>query len=114
VKTQIWIVVLISLVAIVRKRLSLAASLSRALQILSVTLFEKTPIYALFRLPTQTQNSPKTLTNWVSSTFSRTVVSVGQSSFRCFDDAAEGRRESCSHFMSTRACTYVSTESPPA
>ena len=45
VKTQIWIAVSIYvLVAIVRKRLGLAASLYQALQILSVTLFEKTPI----------------------------------------------------------------------
>jgi transposase len=45
VKTQIWIAVAIYvLVAIVRKRLGLAASLYQILQILSVTLFEKTPI----------------------------------------------------------------------
>jgi hypothetical protein len=45
VKTQIWIAVSIYvLVAIVRKRLGLAASLYQALQILSVTLFEKTPL----------------------------------------------------------------------
>ena len=45
VKTQIWIAVSIYvLVAIVRKRLELEASLYQILQILSVTLFEKTPI----------------------------------------------------------------------
>jgi hypothetical protein len=45
VKTQIWIAVSVYvLVAIVRKRLSLGASLYQILQILSVTLFEKTPI----------------------------------------------------------------------
>jgi hypothetical protein len=45
VKTQIWIAVSVYvLVAIVRKRLSLDASLYQILQILSVTLFEKTPI----------------------------------------------------------------------
>ena len=45
VKTQIWIAVSVYvLVAIVRKRLSLEASLYQILQILSVTLFEKTPI----------------------------------------------------------------------
>jgi hypothetical protein len=45
VKTQIWIAVSIYvLVAIVRKRLSLEISLYQILQILSVTLFEKTPI----------------------------------------------------------------------
>jgi len=45
VKTQIWVAVSVYvLVAIVRKRLSLEASLYQILQILSVTLFEKTPI----------------------------------------------------------------------
>jgi transposase len=45
VKTQIWIAVSIYvLVAIARKRLDLEASLYQTLQILSVTLFEKTPI----------------------------------------------------------------------
>jgi IS4 transposase len=45
VKTQIWVAVSVYvLVAIVRKRLDLEASLYQILQILSVTLFEKTPI----------------------------------------------------------------------
>jgi hypothetical protein len=45
VKTQIWIAVSIYvLVAIIRKRLGLEASLYQILQILSVTLFEKTPV----------------------------------------------------------------------
>jgi len=45
VKTQIWIAVsMYVLVAIVRKRLGLKASLHQILQILSLTLFEKTPI----------------------------------------------------------------------
>ncbi len=45
VKTQIWIAVSIYvLVAIVRKRLGLDASLYQILQVLSVTLFEKVPI----------------------------------------------------------------------
>jgi transposase len=45
VKTQIWIAVSVYvLVAIVRKRLGLPNSLYQILQILSVTLFEKTPI----------------------------------------------------------------------
>ena len=44
-KTQIWIAVSVYvLVAIVRKRLGLEATLYQILQILSVTLFEKTPI----------------------------------------------------------------------
>lgn len=45
VKTQIWIAVSVYvLVAIVRKRLRLKASLYQILQILSLTLFEKMPI----------------------------------------------------------------------
>jgi hypothetical protein len=45
VKTQIWIAVSVYvLVAIIRKRLQLDASLYQILQILSVSLFEKTPI----------------------------------------------------------------------
>ena len=45
VKTQIWIAVSIYvLVAMVRKRLGLEASLYQILQILSITLFEKVPI----------------------------------------------------------------------
>ena len=44
-KTQIWIAVSVYvLVAIVRKRLGLDASLYQILQVLSITLFEKTPI----------------------------------------------------------------------
>jgi hypothetical protein len=47
VKTQIWIAVSVYvLVAIVRKRLNLEASLYTLLQVFSVTVFEKT----LFRL----------------------------------------------------------------
>jgi len=45
VKTQIWIAISVYvLVAIVKKRLNLKGSLYTILQILSVTLFEKTPI----------------------------------------------------------------------
>jgi hypothetical protein len=45
VRTQLWIAVSVYLlVAIVKKRLPLEASLYTVLQILSVTLFEKTPI----------------------------------------------------------------------
>lgn len=46
VKTQIWIAISVYvLVAIIRKRLKLNRSLYTILQILSVTLFEKTPIF---------------------------------------------------------------------
>jgi Transposase DDE domain/Domain of unknown function (DUF4372) len=50
VKTQIWIAVSVYiLVAIIRKRLAVEASLYQVLQILSVTLFEKTPILRAFQ-----------------------------------------------------------------
>jgi hypothetical protein len=50
VKTQIWIAVSVYvLVAIIRKRLRLEASLYQTLQILSVTLFEKTPILCVLQ-----------------------------------------------------------------
>jgi Domain of unknown function (DUF4372)/Transposase DDE domain len=52
VKTQIWIAVSVYvLVAIARKRLGLEASLYQTLQILSVTLFEKTPILSALQPP---------------------------------------------------------------
>ena len=52
VKTQIWIAVSVYvLVAIVRKRLGLQASLYQILQILSVTLFEKVPILQALEAP---------------------------------------------------------------
>lgn len=45
VKTQVWIAITVYvLVAIVKKRLGLSASLYTLLQILSLTLFEKTPL----------------------------------------------------------------------
>jgi uncharacterized protein DUF4372/DDE family transposase len=48
VKSQIWIAVSVYvLVAIIRKRLALSASLYEILQILSLTLFEKTPVNQL-------------------------------------------------------------------
>jgi hypothetical protein len=55
VNTQIWIALSIYvLVAIVKKRLALDVSLYKLLQILSVTLFEKTPIStAIFEVGSQ-------------------------------------------------------------
>ena len=48
-KSQIWIAVSVYvLVAIVKKRLDLDASLYTLLQILSVTLFEKMPLQQAF------------------------------------------------------------------
>jgi hypothetical protein len=65
VRTQVWIAIAVYvLVAIVKKRFHLSASLYTILQILSLTLFEKTPILqALAQQPTPTafsdlQNQP--------------------------------------------------------
>lgn len=59
VKTQIWIAISVYvLVAIVKKRLKLDQSLYTILQILSVTLFEKTPILQAF---TESPYTNKTL-----------------------------------------------------
>ena len=52
VKTQIWVAVSVYvLVAIVRKRLGLDASLYQILQMLSLTLFEKTPTLRALQAP---------------------------------------------------------------
>ena len=58
VKTQIWIAVSVyGLVAIVRKKLGLEASLYQILQVLSVTLFEKTPILRALQASDSENNS---------------------------------------------------------
>jgi hypothetical protein len=58
VKTQIWIAVAVYvLVAIVRKKLGLEASLYQILQVLSVTLFEKTPILRALQASDSESNS---------------------------------------------------------
>src|ERR1700691_504197 len=63
VKTQIWIAVSVYvLVAIIRKRLGLHASLYQILQILSVTLFEKTPILQVLQ-PSDSQDLLPDLSN---------------------------------------------------
>jgi hypothetical protein len=60
VKTQVWIAISVYvLVAIVKKELKLERSLYEILQILSVTLFEKTPIFqALSSANYQSENAP--------------------------------------------------------
>ena len=59
VKTQIWTAVCAYvLVAIVRKRLKLEASMHEILQILSLTLFEKTPLDELLTLSPQRTDQP--------------------------------------------------------
>ena len=57
VKTQVWIAVSVYvLVAIIRKRLNLELSLHEMLQILSVTPFEKTPLFQLLTESTTDEN----------------------------------------------------------
>lgn len=57
VKTQVWIAIAVYvLVAIIKKRLDLQPSLYTILQILSVTLFEKTPILHVLSQFDDTQN----------------------------------------------------------
>src|ERR1700738_4855321 len=59
VKTQIWVAVSVYvLVAIVRKRLTLEASLYQILQILSVTVFEKPPILQALQASNSENGSP--------------------------------------------------------
>jgi hypothetical protein len=60
VKSQIWIAVSVYvLVAIIKKRLQLEASLFQLLQILSVTMFERTPLHQLLTLkPLIAETSP--------------------------------------------------------
>jgi transposase len=63
VKTQIWIAVSVYvLVAIVRKRLGLEASLYQILQIFSLMLFEKVPILQALQ-PSNSPNDPATDSN---------------------------------------------------
>ena len=60
VKTQIWIAVSVYvLVAIIRKRLGLAASLYEILQILSLTMFERMPINQLLSLQEIAQSADR-------------------------------------------------------
>ena len=59
-KTQIWIAVSVyALVAIVRKRLKLEASLYTMLQVISVTVFEKIVLQTAFtRQPNELEIGP--------------------------------------------------------
>jgi hypothetical protein len=62
VKTQIWIAISVYvLIAIVKKRLNLKASLYELLQILSLTMFERTPLDQLLTLSPNASTDPKSL-----------------------------------------------------
>ena len=76
VKTQVWIAVSVYvLVAIVKKELKLERSLYEILQILSVALFEKTPIFqALSTHNLHKSENSLLVTSCHYSTYNRTVV----------------------------------------
>ena len=79
VKTQIWTAVSVYvLVAILKKRLGLGPSLHQILQVLSVTLFEKTPIVRAFHdTPIQRfSKDPQISNQLIHSIYSRTVVTA--------------------------------------
>ena len=58
VKTQLWIAISVYvLIAIIKKRLDIDASLYTILQVLSVTAFEKTPLLQMLRESEHTNNS---------------------------------------------------------
>jgi len=63
--TQLWIAVSVYvLIAIIKKRLDLHASLYQLLQILSLTMFERTPLAQLFaptELPNESHSPPNQL-----------------------------------------------------
>ena len=62
VKTQIWIAISVYvLIAIVKKRLNLKASLYELLQILSLTMFERTPLDQLFTSSAHASTDPQSL-----------------------------------------------------
>jgi hypothetical protein len=66
VKTQIWVAISVYvLVAIARKELKSERSLSELLQILSLTLFEKTPLIQAFSMA-NTQNPDDRRSNQLS------------------------------------------------
>lgn len=58
-KTQIWIAISVYvLVAIVKKELRVDRSLYEILQVLSLTLFEKTPLFQTLTAPKQPFSQP--------------------------------------------------------
>jgi len=66
VKSQIWIAISVYvLVAIIKKRLGLKIELYTILQILSLTLFEKTPLDQLLMISENKTRWTKWLTNWI-------------------------------------------------
>ena len=86
VKTQVWIAISVYvLVALVKKELGLERSLSEILQILSLTLFEKTPIFQA--LSEQKSQDP----HWINcSTSNRKAPPTGSKAARRLTQAVLG------------------------
>ena len=60
VKTQLWIAISVyALIAIVRKNLQITRSMAEILQILSLSLFEKTPLYQALMADSHTLDTPQ-------------------------------------------------------
>ena len=75
VKTQVWVAISVYvLVAILKKQLQLDLSLYKILQILSVTIFEKSPISLAFRNTTTEFQNQMLVCNWICSTYDGTVL----------------------------------------
>ena len=76
VKTQVWIAIAIYvLIAIIKKQLKIEQRLYTILQILRVTMFEKTPFYRCLRRLTTKKKWVILITNCCYSTYNGTVVS---------------------------------------
>jgi hypothetical protein len=76
VKSQIWIAIsAYLLVAIVKKRLNIEASLHTLLQIISLTMFEKMPLQQALLLSTSYKNQTDSGNQLFLSTFNRTLLS---------------------------------------
>jgi hypothetical protein len=74
VKTQVWVAVSVYvLLAIVKKQLGLDLSLYKILQILSVTVFGKTPYKRVFRTSATNFRTPSLASNRAYSTFNGTA-----------------------------------------
>jgi len=73
VKTQIWIAISVYvLVAILKKQFHLKANLSKILQILSIALFEKAPLFQLLAESDPKSPNKRSVTNCNYSTFNGT------------------------------------------
>jgi hypothetical protein len=80
VRTQVWIAISVYvLVALVKKELGLDRSLYEILQILSITLFEKTPILQAFSSSYEQLETPMERNQLSLSTFNRTLVMIRDS-----------------------------------